>query len=107
MHVQSLDRLLYLLLVRSCPIRTSETIQHLVLVSERQKLVEAGTGVDDRPARVAIDVAGPIRQGGRDEKKKETSLNSHLVELGCKQAGLMSCQDGSTGISYLGLVQDY
>lgn len=98
MHVQSLDRLLYLLLGRSCPIRTSETVQHLVLVSKRHELVEAGTGVDDRPARIAIDVAGAIRQGGRDENKKETSLDSHRVELGCKQGDLMSWQNGSTGI---------
>lgn len=80
----------YLLLVRICPIRTSQTIQHLVLVSKRQELVEAGTGVDDRPARIAIDVAGAIRQSGRDEKKEETSLKSHRIELGCKQGDLMS-----------------
>lgn len=64
MYVQSLDRSFYLLLGSCCPIRTSKTIQHLVLVSKRHELVEAGTGVDDRPARIAIDVAGAIRQGG-------------------------------------------
>lgn len=92
MHVESMDRLFYLLLGRSCPIRTNKTIQHLVLVSKRQELVEAGTGVDDRPTRIAIDVAGAIRQGGRDENKKETSLDSHRIELGCKQGDLMSWQ---------------
>jgi len=108
MHVQSLDRFFfYLLLGRSCPIRTSKTIQHLVLVSKRQELVETGTGVDDRPARIAIDIAGAIRQGGRDENKNETGLDTHRIELGYKQGDLMSWQNGRTGISYLGLLQDY
>lgn len=80
----------YLLLGRICAVCASETIQHLVLVSKRQELVEAGTAVNYRPARIAIDVAGAIRQGGRDEKKQETSLKSHRIELGCKQGDLMS-----------------
>lgn len=107
MNMQSLSRLSYLLLVCSCPICTSKAIQHLVLVSERQELVEAGTGVDDRPARIAVDVAGAIRQDGRDENKNETSLNPHRMKLGCKQGDVMSWHDGSTGTSYLGLIQDY
>lgn len=90
MHMQSLGCWFYLLLVRGCPIRTSQTIQHLILVSKRQELIEAGTGIDDRPARIAIDVAGAIRQGGRDENKDETSLNSHCIKLGCKQGDVMS-----------------